>query len=99
MGGSGRLFCVVALSAAVPTAVAQQLDCTQRSKFVHHLKATYAEKSVAIGVTDNGSVVELLNSKTGDSWTIITTPPDGIACIVASGKHWQILPRDESQDH
>ena len=99
MGGYGRVLCAVALSAAIPTAVAQQPNCTQRSEFVRHLAETYAEKPIAIGVDDNGSETELLNSKTGNSWSIITTTPDGMAYQVAAGENWQLLRYVETQEH
>ena len=70
------------------------IRCTQRSKFVRYLADTYAERPVAIGITGNGSVTELLNSITGESRTIIKTTPDGITCKVASGEHWQPLQRE-----
>ena len=94
MGCFGRTTCVVALFAVLPTAAAQQPNCTQRSKFVRYLADTYAEKPAAIGISDNGGVTEFLISTTGNSWTIITTDPSGNSCKVASGGHWQSLRRD-----
>ena len=70
------------------------IKCAQRSIFVRYLADTYAEKSVAIGVSDDGSITEFLKSKNGDSWTIVTTTPNGMTCKVAAGKHWELLQPD-----
>ncbi len=94
MGGYLPICCAVALAAAIPSAVAEPLNCIERSKFVRHLSDTYAETPIAIAVTDAGNVIEFLFSKSGDSWTIITTTPKGVACAIAAGSNWQILQRD-----
>jgi hypothetical protein len=52
---------------------------------------------MAISVTDNGNVIEILMSKTSKSWTIITTTPSGLACGIAAGKNWQVLHRDVTE--
>jgi len=39
----------------------------------------------------NGSVLEVLASKTG-SWTILVTQPSGLLCVVASGEAWENFP-------
>jgi hypothetical protein len=36
-------------------------------------------------------VVEVLADSAGSTWSIIITMPDGMACIVASGEHWEPL--------
>ena len=85
------------LAALMPTALAQQPNCTQRSEFVRHLSQTYGERGVAIGYADDGNVVEFLLSKSGETWTIIMTRPDGISCRIAAGKFWERLSRRKLQ--
>ena len=97
MGGYGRTLCAIALAAAASPVAAEPLNCIERSEFVRHLATTYAEKPMAIAVTDNGNVIEILMSKTGKSWTIIMTTPDGLACRIAAGKNWQVLYRDVTE--
>ena len=92
MRGLGLGMSAVVIAALMSTTLAQQPNCIQRSEFVRHLAQTYGEKGVAVGVADNGSIVEFLNSKSGETWTIIMTTPDGIACRIAAGKHWERLP-------
>ncbi len=74
------------------------IKCTQRSEFVRYLADKYTEEPAAIGITGNGSVTELLQSRNGASWTIIKTTPDGISCQVAAGEHWQTFKREVSRE-
>ena len=64
--------------------------CSDRAKFLNALSSIHSESSVAMGLATNGSVVEVLASKTG-SWTILVTWPDGKSCVVAGGEGWEAL--------
>lgn len=92
------MFGKVAAAAALLTAIslpaaAQQLACAKRSEVLKHLAAKYTEAPVAIGLANNGGVLEVLSSNTGSSWTIIITMPEGPTCLVAAGEHWEKLPQ------
>lgn len=65
--------------------------CGDRSKLVDSLSKKYAEEPVAVGVTSNGGVIEILKSPHGESWTILFTYPSGPSCLVATGEAWQDL--------
>ncbi|MHC8493443.1 hypothetical protein ACTU44_12120 [Thalassospira sp. SM2505] len=65
--------------------------CGDRQKVIASLADKYAEEPVAIGVTANGGVIEVLKSPHGESWTILFTYPSGPTCLVASGEAWQDL--------
>ena len=45
-----------------------------------------------MGLANSGGVIEVLSSKTGESWTIIITMPDGNTCLIAAGENWEALP-------
>ncbi len=92
---TGRIVKVIAGDEAREIPI---IKCTQRTEFVRYLADTYAEKPVAIGITSNGSVTELLKSIDGDSWTILTTAPNGITCKVAAGEIWQAFTQEASQE-
>ena len=94
MSGIRLIVGAIGVSVLIPTAMAQQPNCTERSNLIRYLDATYAEKPIAIGLADNGSVIELLKSKIGKSWTIIMTTPDGTACRIAAGENWETLSPD-----
>lgn len=69
------------------------LPCTDRANVLNHLSSRYLEKPVAMGLAHNGGIIEILSSKSGSSWTIIITMPDGMTCMIASGKNWEDLPQ------
>jgi len=62
--------------------------CGERGKVLSSLKDKYEEVPVSIGLANNGTVVEVLASDKG-SFTILTTRPDGLTCLVSAGNSWQ----------
>ena len=80
--------------AASSTTAAAQVVCGEHSKFVDMLGAKYAEKSVAMGLTSTGAVIEVLTSDAG-TWSILITYPTGQTCMVAAGEAWETLPPPE----
>jgi hypothetical protein len=69
-----------------------QQECQKRAELLKGLSHSYNERPVAMGIATNGGVLEVLTSGTGQSWTIIVTMPDGMACMVAAGQSWETLP-------
>ncbi|PKR57514.1 hypothetical protein [Thalassospira lohafexi] len=63
--------------------------CGDRAKVIASLSDKYAEAPVAVGVTANGGVIEVLTSPNGESWTILFSYPAGPSFLVASGEAWQ----------
>lgn len=59
-----------------------------RAEIVKQLGDAYAEAPVAIGLTGNGSVIELFTTGDGSTWTIVITSPDGLSRVVAAGESW-----------
>lgn len=41
-----------------------------------------------MGITNNGGVMEILTSKDGETWTLLITMPNGMACMMATGEDW-----------
>jgi hypothetical protein len=78
------------------TAYAQQPACTKRSDILSHLANKYSEAPVAIGLANNGGVLEVLSSQSGKSWTIILTMPNGTACMIAAGENWEAVPQQST---
>jgi len=92
------LACALAIGGVLtvsgtPTANAQQPACTERSSVLNHLKSRYSEVPVAMGIANNGGMIEILSSKEGKSWTIILTMPNGMTCMIAAGENWEALPQ------
>ncbi len=90
--GLGAIVGLLTVNLAAPGAQAQQMGplCEARTTVLKMLNGNYAEKPNAMGLANNGTVVEVLRSEDG-SWTIIMTAPNGVSCMLASGKHWQVV--------
>jgi len=88
---------VLGLAAAVVGAVilitrpaASQTVCAPRQPLVDGLASKFGEVPTARGLGAN-AVVEVLAAPDGQ-WTILVTQPNGLACVVMTGRHWQPLP-------
>lgn len=66
------------------------LYCGHHDSILTQLYLKYQEAPQYMGLTDSGNVIEFLISESG-SWTIITTSPVGITCVVQAGENWQSL--------
>jgi hypothetical protein len=83
-----------ALAAAVPAAadpLTAQPACQSRDDISQLLTQRFDEVPSALGLQSNGDLIQVFVSKDGKTWTMVTTRPDGISCIVALGQHWQAL--------
>lgn len=74
-------------------AQAQGPACVKRKDLLKHLEARFSEVPVALGLSENGSVVEVFAAKDGATWTVTMTMPNGLSCLIASGQEWQDVPR------
>jgi hypothetical protein len=78
-------------ASAVAPALADETACGKRDKLLGTLAQSYQEKPAAIGLSQDGSLVELLTSADGATWTILVTLPNGTSCIATAGQDWQPL--------
>ena len=87
------MFAVLFLLPSGPISAGQSVQpaCGDRAKVLTNLAAKYSESPVAVGVTANGGLIELLSAPDGRTWTILFTRPDQVTCLVASGESWQEL--------
>ncbi len=89
----GTTLLVVALFLLSSAAVAQ-ISCGQRDNIVEWLAVKYEEAPIASGVSSKGSLIEVLSTHDGDTWTVIVTSPDGTSCLIASGQGWRAKPHE-----
>ena len=86
---------ILALSAGLAivstSAVAAQPQCDQRDSVLQVLQQKYKEQPIALGVTHNGGLVEVLTTGNGNTWSIIVTTPQGMSCLVAAGEGWKAM--------
>ncbi len=78
----------------VSSAAMAQVPCDQRDKIIERLAVKYKEAPIATGVSSTGSLVEVLSTYDGDTWTVIVTSPDGNSCLIASGQGWHAKPHE-----
>ena len=81
-----RTALAFALLVSLP-AFAQSPQCAKRTAILKTLSTKYGEVPIGVGLTANGSVLELLASG-GGSWSIIVTDTTGTAGPVAIGEAW-----------
>lgn len=82
---------------AMPAAADESMACGKRDEMLGHLAGKYHEQPVAMGLATNGSLVEILASTAGDSFTIVYTTPAGLTCMMAAGSNWEYIPFQRSE--
>ena len=80
------------LGAASPAQVQGAQSCGKRADLISFLAGGFREAPVGIGLTEQGLLLEIFASKDGETWTLLMTMPNGVACVVASGEQWQAAP-------
>ncbi len=79
-----------ALIVTTSTASAEP-QCNTRDSVIKQLSDKYREAPVALGVTHNGGLIEVLSTGEGKTWSIIITSPQGMSCLVAAGEGWRMM--------
>lgn len=69
----------------------ESLACGKRADMLAQLSLRYSEKPVAMGMATNGTLVEVLASGSGDSFTILYTTAEGLTCMMAAGNNWESI--------
>ncbi len=84
-----RTALAFALLVSLP-AFAQPPQCAKRTAILKTLYTKYNEVPIGVGLTANGSVLELVASGAGSWSIIIVTDSTGTTCPVAVGEAWSI---------
>lgn len=89
-GGAALALAITTLAITTTAAspAAAQAICAPHADLTELLGKRYKEQTVAIGIANNGRLMEVYSSKDGSTWTIIMTTPQGESCVVADGKSW-----------
>ena len=80
-----------ALAAAVAPALAAETPakgCGERRAVVADLGERFAEVRTAIGLGQDGRLLEVFAAPGGTTWTMVATTPQCTSCIVTTGQHW-----------
>ena len=73
-------------------------QCNTRETVLELLSQKYSEAPVAVGVANNGGLVEVLSTGDGRTWSIIITSPKGLSCLVAAGEGWRMHEEQVAHD-
>ena len=74
---------------AAPT---RTIPCFPYKDVARQLAGSYAEAPASLGIQSNGNLLQVFTSADTGSWTIVSTTPDGLACVLAAGERWESLP-------
>jgi hypothetical protein len=78
--------------AAQSPAPGPRLPCHNAMEIAKQLSSKYEEAPVAFGLQSNGNLLQVYASEDKGTWTVVSTTPAGMSCIVAAGKSWEALP-------
>ena len=76
---------------AVPAAAQGQSMCAQRAQVVGMLASRYGESVRGMGLANQNRVIEIFASEETGTWTITMTMPNGMTCLMASGRHYETV--------
>ena len=77
--------------AAQGVSAAETRNCAARQIVLERLASGYGETRQSIGLGGGNAVIEVFASIKTGSWTITITTPDGMTCLVASGRSYETL--------
>ena len=66
-----------------------QAPCGNHDEAVKLLAEQYGEHPIGRGLTSAGTMIEILASPDGSTWTILEVAPNGTACGRSEGQDWQ----------
>ncbi len=76
----------------VATPVSSQFSpqfCAPRDVVIERLKKQYSESRVMLGTAGSASMmVETYANKATGSWTLVTTTPQQLSCMMMAGQNW-----------
>lgn len=92
----GAFFLALTPFSSLPAQAQQQYVCGPHDAVRERLRELHGEVSVAVGITSNGNVLEVLASAAG-TWTVVMTRPNGLSCLMAVGDGWQTFAQPQGQ--
>ena len=85
---------------AFPVSAQMARNCGPRDIVLDRLAQGFGEVRKSIGIGGNDTLVELFASDETGTWSITVSHPNGITCLVASGRAYEavseVLPKEES---
>ena len=87
---SGALASPIAAQQMPPAGM--RMPCHNATEIAKQLSSKYDEAPVAFGLQSNGNLLQVYASEEKNTWTVVSTTPNGLSCIIAAGKSWESLP-------
>lgn len=66
--------------------------CGDRAEMTKTLMERYGEYPRVMGVSGDGSLLEVYASADTGTWTVLMSRPNGTACMLAAGQSLEVLP-------
>jgi hypothetical protein len=89
--------CAAAVLAAFSFEAAAQQVCTMRADLLKMLDGKYKEWPSGQGLIGDRAMLEVFVSDKG-TFTIVSSTPNGVSCIIAAGNNWEAMERPASAD-
>ncbi|NBZ87650.1 hypothetical protein [Stagnihabitans tardus] len=83
-------FALCLLGLALP-AQADPRPCAAHDTIARALMDQYGESAHAMGLAEDSTVMELYAAPTTGTWTLTVTMPNGVTCLVATGKNFESI--------
>ncbi|MGE3289767.1 MAG: hypothetical protein AB7I59_02740 [Geminicoccaceae bacterium] len=74
---------------AAPAPDPHRPTCAARDEIKDVLEQRYAERQAALGLSQDGRLLEVFTAADGLTWTMLVTSTDGVSCVIASGRSWR----------
>lgn len=84
-------FMLFTVTGHKPVAAEGMRNCAPREAVLERLTGKCGESIRMMALGANGSVVEVMASGGGETWTILVTRPNGLTCLVASGTDFEVM--------
>jgi hypothetical protein len=82
---------LAAPAGAQPPLPGSRLPCHRFAEIARQLDQKYDEAPVSFGLQSNGNLLQVFASAKQGTWTILSTTPSGLTCIIAAGRGWEAL--------
>lgn len=87
-----RLALATALILTAGPALAETAPCGPHEIVAGSLASEFHKAPVARMLSDRGFIIEVLATADGATFTILAINPDGVACLLATGKGYELVP-------
>lgn len=82
----GMLAIALAFLASTSTTTVAQMLCVDRVDMLDRLASDYGEQLIEVKMMEGRGLLEVLASPRKGTWTLLLTKPDGISCVLATGR-------------